>query len=135
MLEGIDPPRPELDSNLLRSFFWQFSRSRLDRIDVMRFGREFSVCKADNVRVLLNATVCQIGLSPDGRKFNELEISTIDGARSTVKAKVAVIAAGGIENARLLLASNRRQAHGDLEGPRSLHQLAEAEQGELVFAA
>lgn len=111
-LIGIDPPRPELDSDALRSFFWQFARSRIDRLDVMRFGQEFATYKASNVRVLLNATVCQIVLSPDGGKFDELEISTIDGARSTVKAKVAVIAAGGIENARLLLASNRIQPHG-----------------------
>jgi choline dehydrogenase-like flavoprotein len=111
-LMGIEPPRPELDSDGLRSFFWQFARSRLDRLDVMRFGREFAAYKADNVRVLLNATVCQIGLSPDGRRFDELEVSTIEGVRSTVKARIAVIAAGGIENARLLLASNRDQACG-----------------------
>ena len=111
-LMGIEPPRPELDSDGLRSFFWQFARSRLDQLDVMRFGQEFAACKADNVRVLLNATVCQIGLSQDGRKFDELEISTMEGVRSTVKAKIAVIAAGGIENARLLLASNRDQACG-----------------------
>ncbi len=111
-LIGIKAPELRFDSDGLRSFFWQFARSRIDHLDVMRLDREFVDCKADNVRVLLNATVTQIGLSPDGGSFEGLEVSTIDGARSKVKARMAVIAASGIENARLLLASNSVQPHG-----------------------
>lgn len=111
-LIGIKPPQLRFDGEGLRSFFWQFARSRIDRIDVMRVGREFVTCKADNVRVLLNATATQIRLTPDGATFDGLEVSTIDGARSRVKAKVAVIAASSIENARLLLASNAVQSQG-----------------------
>jgi choline dehydrogenase-like flavoprotein len=111
-LIGIKPPEPRLDADGLRSFFWQFARSRVDHLDVMRMDREFVNCKADNVRVLLNATVTQVGLTPDGASFEGLEVSTIDGVRSKVKAKLAVIAASGIENARLLLASNTVQPHG-----------------------
>lgn len=111
-LARITPPQPRLDVETLRSFFWQFARSRLDRFDVMRFGREFVTFKADNVRVLLNATVTQINLNPSGSKFEGLEISTIDRVRSKVTAKCAVVAASGIENARLLLASNSIQSSG-----------------------
>jgi len=111
-LIGIAPPEPRLDMDGLRAFFWQFARSRLDHLDIMRFGREFVALKADNVRVLLNATVRQIELTTDGRNFDGLEIATIDGARSTVRAKSAVIAASGIENPRLLLASNAIQSPG-----------------------
>jgi choline dehydrogenase-like flavoprotein len=111
-LIGIKPPEPRLDAETLRSFFWQFARSRIDHLDVMRFGREFVTFKANNVRVLLNATVRKIELSSDGQSFESLEISTIDGARSKVRAKMAVIAASGIENPRLLLASNAVQSAG-----------------------
>jgi choline dehydrogenase-like flavoprotein len=111
-LIGTMPPRPQLDPETLRSFFWQFSRSRLDRLDIMRFGSEFVTFHADNVRVLLNATVTQIELDQSGQKFDGLEISTIDGVRSRVKAKVAVIAASAIENARLSLTSNAIHASG-----------------------
>lgn len=104
--------KPELYDRDLQSFFWQFARSRLDGLDIMRFGREFTTLKANNVRVLLNATVANIELSPDGNTFEGLEISTIDGVRSRVAAKFAVIAAGAIENARLLLASNAVRARG-----------------------
>lgn len=111
-LIGIAPPKPRLDVEGLRSFFWQFARSRLDHLDIMRFGPEFVTFRAENVRVLLNATVRQIELAPDGGSFGGLEISTIDGVRSKVKAKSAVIAASGIENPRLLLASNTLQSSG-----------------------
>ena len=111
-LIGMAAPEPRVDVEGLRSFFWQFARSRLDHLDIMRFGREFVTFKADNVRVLLNATVRQIELAPDGASFDGLEISTVDGVRSKVKAKLAVIAASGIENPRLLLASNAIQSSG-----------------------
>jgi choline dehydrogenase-like flavoprotein len=111
-LTGMAPPEPRVDVEGLRSFFWQFARSRLDHLDIMRFGREFVTFKAENVRVLLNATVRQIELAPDGTSFDGLEISTVEGVRSKVKAKLAVIAASGIENPRLLLASNAIQSSG-----------------------
>jgi choline dehydrogenase-like flavoprotein len=111
-LIGMSPPSPQFDTDALRAFFWQFARSRLDRFDIMRFGQEFVTFKADNVRVLLNATVRQIELSEDGCRLEGLEISTIDGVHSRVKAKAAVIAAGGIENPRLLLASNAIHSRG-----------------------
>jgi choline dehydrogenase-like flavoprotein len=103
---GIRPPDPRLDSDGLRSFFWQFARSRTNPLDVMRFGPEFAKIRADNIRVLLNATATRIELNGDGRNFETIEISTIDGVRSKVKARACVLAASGIENARLLLVSN-----------------------------
>jgi choline dehydrogenase-like flavoprotein len=109
-LIGSQRPRPQLTAEGLQSFFWQFARSRLKRFDPMRFGEEFVTSKADNVRVLLNATVTEIGLHADNSGFEQVQISTIDGVRSTVKAPIAVIAASGIENARLLLAS--KSVHG-----------------------
>lgn len=114
-LIGLKPPAPQFDADGLRNFFWQFARSRLDHLDIMRFGREAIAFKADNIRVLLNATARRIVLSNDGGCFEALEISTIDNARSTVKAKLAVISAGGIENARLLLSNGIGNSH-DLVG-------------------
>ena len=111
-LIGIKPPEPLLGEQGLRSFFWQFSRDRIDQLDIMRFGREFASLKAENVRVLLNATVREIELNTEGDSFVGLDIATIDGNRSKVRAAVAVLAASGIENPRLLLASNTVQRSG-----------------------
>jgi choline dehydrogenase-like flavoprotein len=101
-----------LDSEGLRSFFWQFARSRLDRPDIMRFGQEFASLKAKNIRVLVNATVTRIGLTEDGTSFDHVEMSTLLGARHRAEGRSAVIAGSTIENARLLLASNDVQPGG-----------------------
>lgn len=109
---GVAPPQPQLDPRLLKSFFWQFARSRIDKLDLMRFGPEFVTSDAPNVRVLLNATVTRIDTNAAGATFQGLEVSTIDGVRSSVRAKAAVLAAGAIENPRLLLVSRGVHANG-----------------------
>ncbi|PZA12815.1 GMC family oxidoreductase [Rhodopseudomonas palustris] len=111
-LLGISPPEPQLTAQGLRSFFWQFSRSRIDPLDIMRFGADFLRLDGDNVRILLNATATRIDLTQEGDAFRGVEIATTDGQRHTVHARAAVIAGGGIENARLLLASNMVHANG-----------------------
>ena len=111
-LIGIKAPEPSFDVAGLRSFFWQFARDRIDQLDIMRFGREFASLKAENVRVLLNATARQIKLKPDGSSFVGLDIATVDGIPSEIRASVAVIAASGVENPRLLLASNAVHSNG-----------------------
>jgi choline dehydrogenase-like flavoprotein len=111
-LMRLTPPQPQLDPSLLKSFFWQFARSRSDKMDFLRFGPEFVTSDAPNVRVLLNATVTRIDTDKAGASFRGLEISTIDGVRSSVRATTAVLAASGIENPRLLLVSNGVHANG-----------------------
>ncbi len=111
-LIGISPPQPQFDPKLLKSFFWQFARSRVNHLDIMRFGREFILIDSPNVQVLLNATVTRVDTSDNGTVFTGLEVSTIDGVRSRVRAKAAVLAASAIENPRLLLVSNRVCSRG-----------------------
>jgi choline dehydrogenase-like flavoprotein len=111
-LIGVKAPEPSLEAAGLRSFFWQFARDRIDQLDIMRFGREFASLRAENVRVLLNATARQIKLTSDGSSFIGLDVATIDGIASEIRASVAVIAASGIENPRLLLASNAVHSNG-----------------------
>jgi choline dehydrogenase-like flavoprotein len=111
-LIGASIPKPSVDADVLRSFFWQFARSRVDHLDVMRFGREFGGFSAPNIRVLLNATATRINLSRSGSAFDHLEVATLSGVRHSVTARHCVLAASGIENPRLLLASNKEQASG-----------------------
>jgi len=111
-LMGLTPPQPQLDPTVLKSFFWQFARSRSDKLDYLRFGPEFITSDAPNVRVLLNATVTRIDTDETGASFQGLEVSTIDGVRSSVRAIAAVLAASGIENPRLLLVSKGVHTNG-----------------------
>lgn len=101
----IDPPG-RFDAGDMTSYYWQFARSRLDRLDVMRVGKELLADKPAGVRILLDATVTRIGLDHSGRHVASLEVAGIAGARAKVTARTVVLAASAIENARLLLASN-----------------------------
>ncbi|MDK4718812.1 GMC family oxidoreductase [Rhizobium sp. CNPSo 3968] len=104
-LSPKEPPR-RFDAADLHSFYWQFARSRVERLDIMRFGREFMAKRSDQIHVLLDATVTRIGLTTDGSRFSHLDVANMAGKRARIKARLCVLAAGGIENARLLLASN-----------------------------
>ncbi len=99
-----------------------------------RFGKAYRkrLSRADQVRAVLHANATRIELHPDGRSVTALEAATLDGRRFRVRANAFVLACGGIENARLLLASNDLQANGvgnahDIVGryfmdhPRAIH--------------
>lgn len=65
-----------------------------------------------NIRVCLNATVTEILLDEAGRTVTAVAVVDPAGVTRTVRASRFVIATGGIENARLLLASRRVQPSG-----------------------
>jgi len=60
---------------------------------------------AANVTTMLHANVTQIRLAAGSQRVGELQVATLTGRNLTVRPKAVVLAAGGIENARLLLAS------------------------------
>ncbi len=58
------------------------------------------------VSVYLHANVTAIKLDPDGRRVQSLEVRELDGRRHSAVGRAYVLAAGGIENVRLMLVSN-----------------------------
>ncbi|MEM6823886.1 MAG: GMC family oxidoreductase [Pseudomonadota bacterium] len=69
-----------------------------------RFQSEIE--KSASINCLLNATVTNLGLEQDGERINKVKARTLDGSEMEVAARSVVLTAGGLENARLLLASN-----------------------------
>ncbi len=67
---------------------------------------------AKHVKVYIKANVVELQCNPWGGAVESAKIRTLKGVSATVQAKVFVLASGGIENARLLLASNRQQSAG-----------------------
>jgi choline dehydrogenase-like flavoprotein len=65
-----------------------------------------------NVHVCLNANVTELVSTEDGRAVTSVMFRAPGGRTHAVAAKLFVLAAGGIENARLLLASQRVQKNG-----------------------
>jgi choline dehydrogenase-like flavoprotein len=79
-----------------------------------RFGRHFrrELKTARHVRVFLNANATTVETDPDGARVRQVEVRTLSGRRFFVQANQFVLAAGGIENARLLLSWNRQHRPG-----------------------
>jgi choline dehydrogenase-like flavoprotein len=64
------------------------------------------------VRVFLHANVVNIATDPLAKQVTHVDVKTLSGREATVSARIFVLATGGIENARLLLSSNKVQANG-----------------------
>jgi choline dehydrogenase-like flavoprotein len=64
------------------------------------------------VRNYLRANVTHIGLARNGRAVDALGLRCLNGRRITARARAYVLATGGIENVRLLLASNQVHRNG-----------------------
>jgi choline dehydrogenase-like flavoprotein len=73
-----------------------------------RFGQVYreALRQADNVRCYLNANVLRIATTEDAGAVTHVAVGCLSGTRFCVRAKHFVLAAGGIENTRLLLLSN-----------------------------
>lgn len=80
------------------------------------FGRRWAreLASASNIRIQLRATVLRIEKEADGRTVSQVVFTTPDGQVQAVKARAFVVAAGGLETARLLMASGLCQTSGAL---------------------
>jgi choline dehydrogenase-like flavoprotein len=68
---------------------------------------------AKGVKIVANATVTKVLTNAHGTRATGVEVVAADGARTTVRASVVVLAAFAVENPRLLLASaTDRHPHG-----------------------
>jgi choline dehydrogenase-like flavoprotein len=93
MIEGFDSPN--------------FTTDTLERFScptnfAARYGHRLQAAR--NVRVILHANVTHLKLDAGGRRMESLTVRTLGGKTLQASAKQFVLAAGGLEVARLLLA-------------------------------
>lgn len=79
-----------------------------------RFGDAYrsALQRAHNVRLMLGANVVGLEMDRHQRRIDRVQVATLAGNRFSVAARVFVLAAGGIENPRILLASRRERPGG-----------------------
>jgi choline dehydrogenase-like flavoprotein len=97
---GPEAPVLTLPSDRLRTLLWRLSPP-------VRFGEAYrdEIAGADGVRVLLHAHALHLEAGADDR-VTAILAGTLGGRRFRVEARAFVLAAGGIENPRLLLLSS-----------------------------
>jgi choline dehydrogenase-like flavoprotein len=67
---------------------------------------------APNVTTLLHANLTQMELSAESSRVGHLRVAALTGRRCSIRPRVVMLAAGGIENARLLLVSKNDRPAG-----------------------
>lgn len=87
--------------------WFQFSQMRGSVLPT-HFGERYAddLKRVRNLSVYLHANVTRLGLAHGGGTIDQIDIATLTGRRFTVKPKFTILAAGAIEIARLMLASN-----------------------------
>ncbi|MEM7114367.1 MAG: FAD-dependent oxidoreductase [Chloroflexota bacterium] len=122
-LLGLDPDGWETDFWTAQDRFpaWALNDERIiTRVaqispePIRRFGKHYrdAVTTAVNIDTYLHANVTQIVTNESGQQVDHVEVTTLEGNQFVVAAKQFVLAAGGLENPRLLLLSDRQQTNG-----------------------
>jgi len=95
-LVGARPPA--IDGRRLAIAAFQFGKTLV-------FGEAFAadIKAAPNINAYLHANVTDVALSADRRRIETASIRTLDGKTFTARARIFVLACGGIDNPRLLL--------------------------------
>jgi choline dehydrogenase-like flavoprotein len=104
----------------MRPMFHGFAHEAVSTERIERFSRPTNFAttygtalrSSRRITVLLHATCRQILLAPNGGAVRHLEVAAEDGSRFLVAARGVVLAAGGLEIPRLLLASTAHAAQG-----------------------
>ena len=91
----------------LYTTFFQFSKQR-DSVLPTHFGERYAddLKRIANLDLYLHANVTGLRLTREANQLDHLDVRTLTGNRFKVKPKLAVVATGGIETPRLLLASD-----------------------------
>jgi choline dehydrogenase-like flavoprotein len=102
---GVDPS-PVDPERLLHRFSVWCPQPNLGRLYRQRLKG------SSNVSVLLNATVTELCTTDSGERLNLVRVATPEGKRVEVRPRACLLCTGGVENARLLLASRGTHAEG-----------------------
>ncbi|HRJ50488.1 MAG: GMC family oxidoreductase [Phycisphaeraceae bacterium] len=107
-----EPPAPSYTPRGA-AFFETFQRRQCPNLR-LGYVHRGAIEATDNVRVVIHANALPI--EADGRVVREVRMSTMAGRMASVRAGAFVVACGGMENTRLLLASRNLANSSGLVG-------------------
>ena len=99
---------PQFDATQLTTQFWRFDETE----EPFGASRCTDIFNAANIDVVLHASVVHIQANAQANSVAHVDIGALNGRRGSVSARHFVLACGGIENARLLLAAQDVEANG-----------------------
>lgn len=95
-----------LDNSVIYNKMWQYSTARFNSL------YKETILKAKNIHLYSYANVTNIKGNEGLSSIDEVEVKNHSGKTHTVKAKHFILACGAIQNARILLASNKQAVRG-----------------------
>ena len=95
------------DDSVIFTKMWQLSPPT-------RFGKFYrdTIVNSKNIHLHTYANVCDIEANEEVSAIRQLTVRTHEGKEHTVRARNFVLAGGAIQNARILLASNKQASQG-----------------------
>jgi choline dehydrogenase-like flavoprotein len=100
-------PPPEYDADAITPYFSQFAAVPDFAV---KYRQELEA--AGNVTVLTHANAVCVSANADANAIQEIRVKSFDGKQCVVRAKMFLLCCGGIETARLLLASDNVEKTG-----------------------
>jgi choline dehydrogenase-like flavoprotein len=107
-LRAAGVPLPRFDRDRLVTPVWAFD----NRFSRFAFESCRDLVEHPRCEIVLHATVTAIEAAASGRGIARVVARALGGGRLAVRARAFILAAGGIENPRLLLASNGLMPRG-----------------------
>ena len=119
------PDRPGIESGLLEGMPGLTTQRFFSSLPLLHLGYQGTRERfIDNpaIDVLVDTRVIDLELDPGGTRVAALQVARADGSRHRIPAETVLLAAGGIENARLMLWAGRKYQRGNplLGGPNEL---------------
>jgi choline dehydrogenase-like flavoprotein len=108
MWEKLNLKRYDFDPTEVAHLFWRFD-SMKERFNNQQVD---DLIEAQNARIVLHANVVQIEVNHSASEVQKLRLRNLAGKQATVRARHFILAAGAIENARLLLLSDQVEKSG-----------------------
>jgi len=100
-------PKLALGEGGVATRWFQFSKMKGSTLPT-HFGERYAdeLKRIGRLSVYLHANATRLGVDAAGTRIEEIDVATLTGRKFKVKPRAAVLAAGAVEAARLMLASN-----------------------------